>query len=87
MPRPVGDEDAAEVCVEPQLEILEVCFGRERRDVELLQGLGDAFCLSAGKAALLQLLDDAVRVDHETGTSQGEVSGSPGAWRAGQGRE
>ena len=33
----MGDEDAAEVFVQPQLKVLQVGLGRERRDVELLE--------------------------------------------------
>ena len=60
---------------------LKVRLGRERGGVQFFERFGDAFGLGAGKAALLELLDDPVRVDHErlhrpsvyhaTGSSQG----------------
>ena len=61
----VRDEYAAEVFVEAQLQVLEVGFGREAGGVELFESLGDAFGLRAGKALSFELLDDAVRVNHE----------------------
>jgi hypothetical protein len=44
---------------------LEVGFRGERGDVELFQSLGDALGLRAGKAALLELFDDAIGIDDQ----------------------
>jgi hypothetical protein len=63
----MSDEDAGKVFIEAQLKILDIRFGGQRGRVQFFKGFGDAFGLRAGKAALLELLDDAVGVDDEGG--------------------
>ena len=50
---------------EPELEIFEVGFRSQGGDVKLFEGFGDTFRLRVGKSSLFELLDDAVRVDHQ----------------------
>ena len=63
----MSNEDAATIFIEAQLKIFEIRFGGQGGRIEFLQSFGNTLGLRAGKAALFELLDDAVGVDDEGG--------------------
>jgi hypothetical protein len=64
-PRDQSDSLIAHCDLERLDCLVEIGFGGEGRRIQFFEGFGDAFGLRAGKAALFELLDDAVRVNHE----------------------